>query len=127
MGGFHDSCIHEVHVATGRWVGVWGDMSLLGTHVIHLLIQSQIGGPDAVELRFDAVSAYSLATLESNDVIFGATMLSHEGMWYWADTDDFRPGFARAGTTWIAAERIAWRDASDWLGREARYLPAAPA
>ena len=128
MGGFLDSCIHEIHVDTGRHVGLMRGMSLAPYHVIHVLIQSQLSGPAAIELRFEDVSAYGLSTLDSDGVILGATMLLEDGTFYWADTDGFRPGFARPGTSWIASAKLSWRDASGWLGSELRYLsPSDPA
>lgn len=128
LGGFHDSCVHEVHVATGRNVNKSGTvMNLLGRHTIHLLIQSELE-PTAVELRFSDVVAFHLAIPGGEGPICGAAMFEHDGLVYWATSEDFRPGSTDHETTWIAGPTVAWREVSDWLGPALRYRsPAAPA
>jgi hypothetical protein len=125
--GFHDSCVHEIHISTGRYVGAFSSMSLMGNHDIHLLIQTQ-GEPSALELRFVDVVSFGFARPDSDGVILDASLFLRDGVVYWADQTDFQPGFPRAETTWVAARGAFWREVSSWTGSTLRYRPAdAPA
>ncbi|HSI15244.1 MAG TPA: hypothetical protein VK961_24560 [Chthoniobacter sp.] len=62
-----------------------------------------------------------------DSIIFGATMLLADGMFYWANTGDWSPAAPnRDDATWIAAKKLSWRDASDWMGAELHYGASKP-
>ena len=97
----------------------------LDTHV-RLLIQRQFSAPSAIELLFDEVMGLNVAPSPDNydSIIFEATLLLKEGVFYWADVGDWLPDQEDIiHTTWIAAQKLKWRDASEWMGGELRYGP----
>ncbi len=52
-------------------------------------------------------------------------MLPDGDIVYWADSSEWSHAAKnRDNSTWIAAKRMSWRDASDWMGPALRY--AAP-
>lgn len=135
FGGFHDGCLREAHVWTEHYVN-----PDLGMHCapeldtrVRLLIQRQFSSPSAIELFFEQVVTFHLQPSPDNydSIIYGATLLCHEETFYWADTEGWSPAdAARHDATWIAAKKLSWRDASDWMGADLRYgandLPSSP-
>ena len=55
FGNFHDSCVREVHVATGHFVEEDLSMRVDWRTTIHMLIHRQFRNPCAIELRFEEV------------------------------------------------------------------------
>jgi hypothetical protein len=92
FGNFHDSCVREIHIATGHCVDSNLSMHLDWRTSVHLLVQRQYAETSAVELRFEEVVGLHVSQ-------------SHE-------PGDF---------TWVAARKSSWRDASKWLGPDLRY------
>ncbi len=128
FGHFHDSCIREMHVWTDHWVSAELAMSCPGEldTRLRVLVQRQFENPSAIELLFERVTRLNLVpTAENYDsIILGATLLQHNGEWVWSPEPDWSPADAgRHASTWIAARRLSWRDASDWMGRALRYGP----
>jgi hypothetical protein len=57
-----------------------------------------------------------------DSIIFDATMLKDGDIFYWADSNDWSPKSAtRDNITWVAAKKLSWRDASNWMGAQLRY------
>jgi len=49
-------------------------------------------------------------------------MLFESQAFYWADTESWSLANAtRDKSSWIAAKKFSWRDASNWMGAELRY------
>jgi hypothetical protein len=126
FGGFHDGCLREAHVWTDHWVA--SDLRMhctgeLDTRVC-LLIQRQFSAPSAIELLFDQVVTFHLQPSPHNhdSTIFDATLLLDDDIFYWADAGGWLPTAKnRDWATWIAAKKVSWRDASDWMGADLRY------
>ncbi len=140
VGHFHDSCIREMHVVTGEYVQADLSMSVDGRTTVHVLIQRQLAGPSAIELRFEEVVGLRVAPPHPGyaSILFSAACFLREGVCYWADAGDWTPDHPDAvplasadpslglgQATWIAARKAWWRDASDWLGPALRYRTAA--
>jgi hypothetical protein len=131
FGRFHDACLREAHIWTEHHVDE--DMSMacpgnLDTH-IRLLFQRQWRSPSAIELLFHQVVRFNLVPSPegSDSIIFDATLLLQDGIFYWAEWRDWTPGSAdRNAITWVAAKELLWRDASEWMGRQLRYGPTEP-
>ncbi len=128
FGAFHDACIKEMHLWTESYVDSDLFMSCpphLDTHV-RLLIQRQFEDPSAIELLFDEVRRINVVPSPDNydSIIFDATLLFTEDVFYWADAGRWLPDQEDSmNTTWIAANKLKWRDASEWMGEELRYGP----
>ena len=123
FGNFHDGCVREIHVATGHHVDQNLSMTVDWRTTVHMLIQRQFVNPSAIELRFEEVVGLSVSPPSPNSgaVIFDAALLLRDGMFYWADDGRWTPDGDRDDTTWVAARKLYWRDASEWMGPELRY------
>jgi hypothetical protein len=126
FGGFHDGCLREAHVWTEHWVA--SDLHMHCTAEldarVRLLIQRQFSAPSAVELLFEQVVTLHLQPSPHNydSIIFDATMLLEGDTLYWADVGGWSPTQENHDqATWIAAKKVSWRDASDWMGSDLRY------
>src|SRR5438128_2002435 len=90
FGGFHDGCIREAHVWTETYVDPDLCMSCPGDldTRVRLLVQRQFESPSAIELFFEQVTMFHLLPSPENydSIIFGATMLHEDDMFYWADS-----------------------------------------
>jgi hypothetical protein len=126
FGGFHDSCLREAHVWTEHYVD--SDLSMncpgnLDTRV-RLLIQRQFKEPSAIELLFEQVITFHVLPSAENyaSIIFNAAILREDEIFYWADRNDWMPKNSnRYDATWVAAKKLSWRDASNWMGKQLRY------
>jgi hypothetical protein len=126
FGGFHDGCIREAHVWTEHFVDTDLRMSCTGDldTRVRLLIQRQFTSPSAIELLFEQVVTFHLQPSPENydSIILGAAMLCRDGTFYWAEDADWSPESSkRDDTSWIAAKKLSWRDASEWMGSDLRY------
>ncbi len=126
FGDFHDGCLREAHVWTEHWVTPDFHMHCTGEldTRICLLVQRQFRNPSAVELLFEQVVTFHLQPRPHNydSIIFEATMLQDGDTFYWADVGGWSQTANNCDeATWIAAKKIAWRDASDWMGADIRY------
>ena len=126
FGGFHDSCLREAHLWTGYFVDHDLTMVCPGSLDVGLrmLFQRQFREPSAIEMLFEEVTAFYLAPSSENydAIIFEATLqLRPNGTFYWSDT----PGGVEHAIdrTWVAARRLSWRDATEWMGAQLRYGP----
>ena len=128
FGDFHDGCLREAHIWTESFVDTEMRMSVasdLETRV-RLLIQRQWRDPSAIELLFEEVTALHLrpSPQDYDSIIVCALMLSRDGMFYWAEDDDWSlDSPKRDEVTWIAAKKLSWRDVSAWMGPNLHYGP----
>ncbi len=126
FGGFHDGCIREAHIWTEHYVLPDLRMSCTGDldTRVRLLVQRQFKAPSAIELLFEQVITLHLHPSPENydSIILSAAMLHEDNTFYWADSVDWSPASSRRDEfTWIAAKKVSWRDASDWMGPDLHY------
>lgn len=124
FGNFHDTCVREIHVATGHYVDSKLSMDVDWRTTIHMLIQRQSRNPSAIELRLEEVIGLNVCPPEPDceSSIKAAACLLRGGIFYWADNGFWTPeSHQAADSTWVAARHAWWRDASDWMGPELRY------
>ncbi|MDI9639421.1 hypothetical protein QPK87_19055 [Kamptonema cortianum] len=126
FGGFHDACSHEAHIWTQEFVNTDLSMNVPGQRnaAVRMLFQRQWKKPSAIELLFEELVTLHYWPTQDNDdpSIFDATLLLSEGTIYWAGHEGWSPKDSdRDRVTWIAAKKLAWREASDWMGAELRY------
>ena len=125
FGGFHDGCLREVHAATGAYVQEDLSMTMDWATTVRVFVQRQFANPSAIEMRFDEVVGLRLSPPPPNydAVIYHAAFFIRDGIFYWADNEDWKPESPDNGdSTWVSARKVFWRDASNWLGPEMRYL-----
>ena len=121
-GHFHDACVREIHVATGHYVDESLSMTVDWKTTIHMLIQMQSRRFPAIELRFEEVVGMRLSAPQPDcdAIIFAAAFFVRDGIFYWAENGLWTPESA-GEDTWVAARKVLWRDARDWLGPSLRY------
>jgi hypothetical protein len=129
FGSFHDGCIREAHLWTETYVNQDLRMSCAAHRdaKLRILFQRQFREPSAIELQFEELVALHFAPTPDNydSIIHGATVLLRNGVFYWAEDEDWTPDSpGRDGCTWVAAQILRWRDASDWMGATLRYGPS---
>jgi hypothetical protein len=120
FGGFHDSCLREMHLSTRHAVhedlrmSVDPSLDMAAT----ILFQRQFRNPSAIELRFaELISLHANATPENYDSIIADAGLTFS-------TGEFH--FDADGIVEISARQLAWRDTSRWMGFTNRYgIPQA--
>jgi len=90
-----------------------------------LFIQAQRQSGNAFELRFLEVVRIQIVSVPPgfSHELAGATLVSHEGLFYWAESSGWDPAFhaGPSDITWIAARKLFWRFRPDWLGPTLRY------
>ena len=128
FGGFHDGCLREAHIWTEHYVFPDLRMHCIGDldTRVRILFQRQFSNPSAIELLFEQVTTFHFQSSLPNydSIIYDATLLHCDGLFYWAETDGWSPKDAgRNDVTWIAAKMLSWRDASEWMGNELRFGP----
>ncbi len=128
FGEFHDACLKEMHLWTDTWVEPNLSMSV-GTgwsYHARLLFQRQWKDPSAIEIIFDEIRSVHIALSPPNydDIIFSATLLLKDGVFFWAEAGNWQPDDPNCNDiTWIAASQMKWRDVSGWMGEDLRYGP----
>jgi hypothetical protein len=91
---------------------------------VRLLVQRQFPNPSAIELLFERVVTFHLQPRPQNydSIIFEATVLLDADVVYWADTSDWTyTSENRDSSIWVAAPKVSWRDASEWMGDDLHY------
>ncbi|MDQ0230203.1 hypothetical protein [Metabacillus malikii] len=126
FGWFHDSCLKELFMSTESYVDEnlsMGMSSELETNV-QILFQRQFHNPSAIELLFEGVNQFHIipSPIGYDSIIYDAKLTHYNGLFYWADTNEWEPQNDTFGaTSWTAAKRLKWRDASTWMGKQKRY------
>jgi len=124
FGNFHDGCVREIHVGTGHSVAENLSMTVDWRTTVHMLVQRQFRNPSAIELRFGELVGMNVSAPDSTSegIIMSAAFLLRDGLLYWADNSLFQGDWRTdPECTWIAARRVWWRDASEWMGPGLRY------
>jgi hypothetical protein len=122
FGNFHDACLREMHVVTGHHVHENLSMTVDWRTTVHMLIQRQYRRLSAIELRFEEVVGLRLSPPPPGceNIIRNAAFFVQDGIFYWADNSTWTPE-SSSENTWVAARKVYWRDASEWLGPILRY------
>ena len=126
FGSFHDGCLKEMRLWTETFVHPNLSLSVgLGwDYHARFLFQRQWANPSAIEVQFDEIKSINIAPSPPNydSIIFEATLLLEDGIFYWAEAGNWQSSEPdRDDVTWIAAGRMKWRDASEWIGETMRY------
>lgn len=125
FGWFHDSCIKELHMWSRHFV--YPDLSMQTSgdldHNVRVLFQRQEKCPSAIEMRFEEVTGLHVdpAPYNYDSIIYEASFVLEDGVFYWANVEEWGPDDREGQVTWISAKKVKWRDASSWMGAELRY------
>jgi hypothetical protein len=129
FGEFHDGCVHELHLWTGYSVSSERSMTCtMGSEIgVRVLIQRQSDELSAIELLFQEVKRLNIvAPVNRDSIIYGATLLLRDGTIYWSPESNWVPESTADAVTFISAKRLAWRDASEWMGESFRLGTGPP-
>ncbi|MBU9722776.1 MULTISPECIES: hypothetical protein [Bacillaceae] len=128
FGGFHDSCLKELHMWTGTYVeqnfGMCFPRDLGSDTNARVLFQRQWPNPAAIELLFEGVTKIQIVPppAEYLPLIFDAQIVLHNDQFHWTDNDEWKTGQAYSESiNLIASKGLKWRDVSEWLGKQNRY------
>lgn len=122
FGNFHDACVREIHAVTGHYVDDTLSMTVDWRNTVHMLIQRQYRVFSAIELRFEEVVALRLSAPAPDweNSIKDAAFFIRDDIFYWADYGTWTPE-SSSESTWVAARKVYWRDASEWMGASLHY------
>jgi len=124
FGGFHDGCLKELYLWTDSYVDEELSMAMSSGTNVRILFQRQIENISAIELLFESVTQFHMSPPPVNydSVIYDATLLFEDELFYWADDSSWSPNKSiDYDVSWISSKRLKWRDASSWIGRKMRY------
>lgn len=124
FGGFHDACLKELYLWTEYYVDQ--DLSMhIGQedYRVRILFQREWRNPSAIEMVFENVLELNIRSCPKDYelTIKEAAFIQHNNLFYWADCSDWSPEKSGDGASWISAQKVKWRDVSDWMGPELRY------
>jgi hypothetical protein len=140
FGGFHDSCLREIHIFTQTWVDSSLRMSCPGQldTSARLLFQRQSAEPSAIELELTEIESMALKPTPDNadSIIYRASIKLIEGRFTLQTWCVGLPLVAAPNSTLTSVEGdpvlsitsrgLQWRDASEWMGARLRYGAAVP-
>ena len=130
FGGFHDACVREARLWGGYFVSEKLSMRCPDTPDLRcrILFQRQYSPVSAIELFFDQVSQFRLASTEGYDRIISSAVLRVEnGHIFWSpelDALELNPGYVME--TGIHAKRLWWREVQNGLGQVFHYIDIEP-
>jgi hypothetical protein len=116
FGGFHDSCLRDVYISTSNYVDEKLAMNLENKTSASLLFQRQFKPDTVLELKFYDVQQfhYEVVPDNYNAVIYDATLKIQDGLFYWADDEEWE--LDENDGVWISGKKLFWRMRPDLIG-----------
>ena len=118
FGEFHDGLVKELHVINTSSVSKELSMGMANRYHIHALFQRQFEKPSATEIIF--IRAHGIT------ISHGAEIFEAKGTYTTQDNSDTPLIILEFDSGSITAERMFYRDASDWMGDEVRFGSTIP-
>ena len=115
-GGFHDSCLRDIYISTGDYVDQKLAMNLENRTSASLLFQRQFHPDTVLELKFHDVQQFNYKVVPDNynAVIYDATLEIKDGLFYWADYEEW--DINDNDGVWISGKKLFWRLRPDLIG-----------
>ncbi len=124
---FHDSCIKEIVYISGGYIEETGEMNPFDSiKSLIIIFQSQNSKYKNIEMKFDGVVQMNLVPRpdDYDNIIHNASLIRHDGLYYWAEWENFRPNDSKNNIgTWIASKKISWRVLEYSIGSRPIYYP----
>lgn len=125
LQGFHDSCIKEFKYTSGAYVDENLSMYPVNDQrILKIIIQRQFENLSVIEMEFIGLKHLNMFPVDKKYTceIHDATMILKDDCIYWcdggklteSDLDDYNG-------TLICAERMQWRVANEYIGKEEIY------
>ena len=115
-GFFHDSCLRDIYITTREFVDEKLAMHFDNKLTATLLFQRQFGPNSVLELRFDNIEQFNFRPFDEteNAVIYDASLMMVNGLFYWADFADWKIG--DNDSIWISGQKLFWRFRPELIG-----------
>jgi len=115
-GFFHDSCLRDIYITTREFVDEKLAMHFDNKLTATLLFQRQFGPNSVLELRFDNIEQFNFRPFDEteNAVIYDASLMMVNGLFYWADFADWKIG--DNDSIWISGQKLFWRLRPELIG-----------
>jgi len=119
-GHFHDSCLRDIYITTREFIDEKLAMHFDNKLTASLLFQRQFGPTTVLELKFEDVEQFNFRPFDesTNAVIYDATLLTKDGLFYWADYADWKTG--DNDSIWISGKKLFWRLRPELIGNVTR-------
>jgi len=119
---FHDSCLRDIYISTREFVDQKLAMHFDNKLTASFLFQKQYGPITVLELKFEDIEQFNFRpfTETENAVIYDATLIFANGLFYWADFADWKMG--DSDSIWISGKRLFWRQRPELIGNIKRLI-----
>jgi len=113
---FQDSCLRDIYISTREFVDQKLAMHFDNKLTASLLFQREYGPMTVLELKFEDIEHFNFLpfTETENAVIYDATIMIENELFYWADSSDWKLG--DNDSIWISGKRLFWRDRPELIG-----------
>lgn len=123
--GFHDSCIKEFKYISGAYVDKNLSMYPVNSQrVLSIIIQRQFENPSVIEMEFIRLKHLNMFPVDEKYTceILDAALLLKDDCIYWCDCGDItESNIDGYDGTLICAERMRWRVADEYIGKDEIY------
>lgn len=121
FSGLHDGCIRELSIVGDYFVAE--DLSMRCAYEpdlrCRMIIQRQWEPCSTVELYFEGITLFSLASPKNQDrIIFEATLVVHGEQIIWSPDDGYKFESHDLTSSVIIAKRLSWRPIENGLGSQ---------
>jgi len=120
FGFFHDSCLRDIYISTREFIDEKLAMHFENKLIAILLFQRQFGPSTVLELKFEDIEQFNFRPFDdgSNAVIYDATIMIANGLFYWADFAGWKIG--EDDSIWISGKKLFWRLRPELIGNVKR-------
>jgi hypothetical protein len=121
-GYFHDSCLRDIYISTREFIDEGLAMHFDNKLTASLLFQRQFGSMTVLEIKFEDIEQFNFRPFEetTNAVIYDATLMIANGLFYWADFADWKMG--DNDSIWISGKKLFWRLRPELIGNIKRLI-----
>jgi hypothetical protein len=113
---FHDSCIVKCSISTGYSVNQKLSMKVPFNNQckVSIIIHKQNIEFRSIELVFEEVIQFNFVPAQENydRIIYSALLKYENGIFYWADDNEWNSQDKDYETCWISAKKLKWRNLS---------------
>ena len=115
-GYFHDSCLRDIYISTREFIDNKLSMHFNNKLTALLLFQRQFKQATVLELKFEDIEHFNFMPFDNDEyaVILDATLITTNGLFYWADFAGWEIGNNDA--IWISGKKLFWRLRPELIG-----------
>jgi DNA-directed RNA polymerase subunit N (RpoN/RPB10) len=122
FGYFHDSCLRDIYISTREYIDEKLAMHFDNKLTASLLFQRQFKPNTVIELKFEDIERFNFLPFNEteNPVIYDATLMIINGIFYWADFSEWKIG--NNDSIWISGKKLFWRQRLELIGNKKRLM-----